>query len=430
MPDLNDLAREGQPVDLAAGVQPAPKRRRSAPPPPAEEPVGYPPGPASETVPRVDEDRYASPPDDAAGDDDGHHEASGADPLDKMWRWYGEQAWSTGTPKPRRWLLTRPHDPALDVALDGKSERREEPGFLPRGKVGMLAAAGGAGKTMALLQLAVSVATGRRWLGGTDAPGFTVPDDARGHVCLLLAEEDEDEVQRRMVTIRDNLDIREEEWELVRCRLLILPLAGASAQLIEPADGRNGKTQETAFFRELQSRLRGFGVDDWSLIVLDPLSRLATAETESDNHHATRFVAAIEQLVNLPGNPTVLVAHHSNKSARGGVGAGSANAARGASGLTDGVRWMATLDYPAVEKGEEPQLTLSLVKHNYNPPAPPRPLARGRGGVLTVKQPSESAAQPAAAAPSNGKRPGRKARSEPPPSAQDDEEGVDTRDIF
>ena len=65
MPDLNDLAREGQPVDLAAGVQPAPKRRRSAPPLPAEEPVGYLPGPASDTVPRVDEDRYASPPDDA-----------------------------------------------------------------------------------------------------------------------------------------------------------------------------------------------------------------------------------------------------------------------------------------------------------------------------------------------------------------------------
>ena len=84
MPDLNDLAREGQPVDLAAGVQPAPKRRRSTPPPPASEPPpSYPTGPTaptSDTVPRVDEDRYATPPDDATPDD-GHHEAGGAGPL-------------------------------------------------------------------------------------------------------------------------------------------------------------------------------------------------------------------------------------------------------------------------------------------------------------------------------------------------------------
>jgi len=280
----------------------------------------------------------------------------------------------------------------------------------------MLAAAGGAGKTMALLQLAVSVASGCPWLGGETAVGFAVPPEAQGYVCLLLAEEDAEEVQRRMIAIKTTLRLDAQQWELVRKRLLILPLAGEAAQLIEP-DGERGKTRETPFFEELRRQLEGSDVD-WSLIILDPLSRLATAETEVDNHHATRFIATIEKLVSVRGNPTVLVAHHSNKSARGGVGAGSANAARGASGLSDGVRWMATLDYPAAEKGEEPQLTLSLVKHNYNAPAAPRPLSRGSNGVLFVKQASESAAPTPA---SNSKRPGRKARSEPPASNEDED---------
>lgn len=293
-------------------------------------------------------------------------------PEDARWSWYGEQDWASSPPLPRRWLLTRP----ADVALDGGVEV----GFLPRGKVGMVAAAGGAGKTMALLQLAVSVATGHPWLGGETVSGFSVPQDAQGHVCLLLAEEDAEEVQRRMIAIKNTLNLDAQQWDLVRKRLLIRPMAGEAAQLIEP-DGERGKTRETAFFQELRKRLDERGVN-WSLIVLDPLSRLATAETEVDNHHATRFIATIEKLVNVRGNPTVLVAHHSNKSARGGVGAGSTNAARGASGLSDGVRWMATLDYPVIEKSEEPQLTLSLVKHNYNPPAAPRALSRGVGGVL------------------------------------------------
>jgi hypothetical protein len=427
MPDLNDLAREGQPVDLAAGVQPAPKRRRSTPPPPASEPPpSYPTGPTaptSETVPRVDEDRYATPPDDTHPDD-GHHEAPDAGTLAGMWRWYGDQDWSTRPLTPRRWLLTRPRDPG-DVNI----KNSPEPGYLPRGKVGMIAAAGGAGKTMALLQLAVSVATGQPWLGSR---GFNVPEEARGYVCLLLAEEDEDEVQRRMMSIKDALALQGDEWELVCRRLLILPMVGKpSARFIEATGERGKTTRETPFFDDFKTRLVNAGVP-WSLIVLDPLSRLATAETEVDNHHATRFVEAVEKLVNVPGEPTVLVAHHSNKSARGGVGAGSANAARGASGLTDGVRWLATLDYPAAEKGEEPQLTLSLAKHNYSAPADPRPLVRGLGGVLNVKPPDvdAAAAQPAAPAPSNGKRPGRKSRSEPPAKIEDEEDPLEGLNVY
>lgn len=309
-----------------------------------------------------------------------------ADPF----RWYGEQEWSCREPAPRKWLLTRAPDPS-DPASDGAPV-----GFLPMGKVGMLAAAGGAGKTMALLQLAVSVATGRQWLGDH---GFEVPDESRGNVCLLLAEEDAEEVQRRILAIKQGLDLRtgSDAWESVRRRLMILPMAGLPAQFID-ATSERGRTEETDFFREFKQHL---GKHEWKLIVLDPLSRLATAETEVDNHHATRFVATIEQLVSLPGSPAVLVAHHTSKAARGGATAGTASAARGASGLTDGVRWAATLEdieKPKGEKGER-QLYLSLVKHNYNAPALPRPLVRGAFGLLNVATPDDTDAHPTPAPP-------------------------------
>jgi len=391
--DENDRAQAGElPADPATGLRPAPlPRRASSPTPPPAAPTddlddAGPPttpsnrAPASGVVPGGE---LGAEGDDL--DDDG---------LGEVWRPYGEQVWSQGEPPPRRWLLTRPADNAGEDRSEGGI------GYLPRGKVGMVAAAGGAGKTMALLQLGVSVATGRPWLG---QHGFTVPPDACGNVCLLLAEEDSEEVQRRLVYIKTTLGIESEEWQLVRKRLFILPFAGTPAQFIESTGERSG-TRETEFFSRFKRRLAR---NTWSLIVLDPLSRLATAETEVDNHHATRFISTIEQLVKMPGEPTVIVAHHTSKAARGGVGAGSANAARGASGLTDGVRWVANLDNSIAsdDKSAPPQLGLSLTKHNYNPPAEPRPLVRGFGGVLSVKAPgsppAENPGKPATDGPSD-----------------------------
>jgi hypothetical protein len=61
----------------------------------------------------------------------------------------------------------------------------------PVGEVGQLIAEGGAGKTMALCQLAVAVATGTRWLGTFEA--------TRGRALLVLREEDAEEARRRLL---------------------------------------------------------------------------------------------------------------------------------------------------------------------------------------------------------------------------------------
>jgi len=60
----------------------------------------------------------------------------------------------------------------------------------PRGVVGVLAAAGGTGKSMATLQLAISVCTGLDWL--------EMPIDKTGAVLMFSAEDDRDEIHRRL----------------------------------------------------------------------------------------------------------------------------------------------------------------------------------------------------------------------------------------
>jgi hypothetical protein len=64
---------------------------------------------------------------------------------------------------------------------------------LPLGKVGQLIAEGGGGKTQALCQLAIAVATGGTWLGSLD-----VAPEGKGRVLLVLGEEDSDEARRRL----------------------------------------------------------------------------------------------------------------------------------------------------------------------------------------------------------------------------------------
>jgi hypothetical protein len=263
-------------------------------------------------------------------------------------------------PPRRRWLLQRPAEPH-----DGSHLPQ---GYLPLGKVGMLAAAGGAGKTMALVQLAISVATGRPWLGR-----YVVPEDARGRVVLALAEEDQEEAHRRLHAVRRGLALSEAEWAAVLDRIVLLPMAGESVQLVA-AQRRDGLAEETDVLRELRELLSEG--PDWKLVVLDPLSRWAGPETETDNFAATRFVGAVESLVRAPGGPTVLLAHHTTKAARLGMGASDATAARGASALTDGVRWVATL-----ARGDG-LLSLSLVKTNYSAPADDCVLKRREGGLL------------------------------------------------
>jgi RecA-family ATPase len=309
--------------------------------------------------------------------------------LGRVWRpicGYGD--WFSDEPPRRKYLLTG--------EIDGK-----DAGVLPLGKVGMIAAAGAAGKTWLLMQLALSVPLGRDWLG------FRVASP--GKVLLALGEEDAEEAQRRFYYACLAAGLTAEERRFAASRIWVLPLAGQNTALTAsreqdvsprvPATARDDTEGEhdqadglpvTPLFWEVLDRLERSAADGpWRLIVFDPMSRFAGSEVETDNAQATRFVQALERFAAVPGNPTVLFSHHTGKlSRREGHStandSAAATAARGASALTDAVRWQANLEPKKRAEGAPEMVVFRVVKNNYGRYPPDTYLVRDpdRHGAL------------------------------------------------
>jgi len=316
--------------------------------------------------------------------------------LEELWRTVADRQsdarWFHEEPPARRWLLT--------VAPD--DEEQNERHILPMGKVGMLAAGGGVGKTMALVQLALAVSTGRPWLAtASGSGGFQTPAGG-GRVLLALGEEDELEVRRRLFRAAELMrraGDRHVEADLRKAaeRIVVLPLAGRDVSLVDGPNARIGKLSSSssqtagdlARLLEEDGQRRG----DWALVVVDPLSRFAGIDSEKDNAAATRFIQELERFTEAPGTPTVLVAHHASQDGRtkskNGEQADDTHA-RGVTALSDGVRWHAAL---AKRDADDVRLaTLAVVKSNYGPfLRRPMLLARGTYGELTEATKAEVA---------------------------------------
>lgn len=286
---------------------------------------------------------------------------------------FGEDAIGA-TPAPRRWLLKVMIDNGRDLP------------WLARGKAGMLSSAGGVGKTFLAIQLALSVATGRRWLGCLNV-------QEPGCVALVVAEEDRDEVMRRLHYASNDLRLTREERDLAAKRIWVQPRAGRRSAFLETDPDRN--LRETEFLRAMRRYMRGSG-REWALVIVDPVARIAPPEAEKDNQIATSTVEAIESLAQMPGSPTVLALHHTNKVARAGSRL-DASSSRGVTAFTDGFRWSAQLGpaFPHRKGRTKPKpvpnfWTLGVGKSNYN-------AARGliltrdltMNGVLRLATPEE-----------------------------------------
>jgi RecA-family ATPase len=266
-------------------------------------------------------------------------------------------------PEPPRWLLKRAPS----------SEARESTwqGFCRMGKVGVIAAPGGTGKTMAAIGLGLAVATGKSWLRPGAWKGQPTPPDglrvcSPGRVAVLLGEEDDDDIRRRAYYASKMMGLDSGDRQMASERLFLAGLAGQEVSLVDAEGGFDPK------LGMLQEVLKAKAGEGWSLILVDPLARFAGIGAETDNALATRFVQALEQLTTLPGNPAVLFVHHERKS--GGEGA---SAIRGSSALVDGARWALRL-VPLMDPFDQRKrwktsngdraMVLELVKSNYTPP--------------------------------------------------------------
>jgi hypothetical protein len=270
------------------------------------------------------------------------------------------------------WFTEPP--PRADALLTW-SDGHRQPLLMAAGRVSLLAAAGGVGKTYALVQLALAIATGTPWLGT-----FQVP--RKGRVLLALAEEDLDEIRRRLYMAAqtfgqpgdDGVDYLLSE---VRRNVVPMALMGHNVAFLGP-DG------PTRWHADLCVALGG---QTWRAIILDPLSRWGGPEIETDAHAATRVVQLLEQLTALPGAPAVIVAHHTNKGAlRDDPSQRNQGIVRGHSALVDGARWVGYLERLT---GRERRSRLSVVKSNYGPTPPALELTRDGSGALRPMQPHE-----------------------------------------
>ena len=252
--------------------------------------------------------------------------------------------------------------------------------FLPAGIVGIAVAPGGTGKSWFLTQLGASVATGLT-LAGVWEVGTT------GSVLMLSAEDDEDQLHRRLARLIEQLgaDATPDVIARLREKLIIVPRVGED-NLLTSTDPDTREVGMTLLLQRLIAAAEQ--IPDLVLIIIDPASRFRGGN-ENAAEDVTRFIEALERLARATG-ATVLVAHHANKGAFQATEQNQ-SASRGSSALTDGARWQFNLmtfsekeaqkyGIPVEEKGF--YLTTAITKNNYSAPQPPVILKRGEGGYL------------------------------------------------
>lgn len=279
-------------------------------------------------------------------------------------------------PKPIPALLVHPRP--------GKDDK--ELVAMPRGELVMLVGAGGLGKSMATMQLALALTTRKSWLG------FHPPKDdatARGAVVMLCAEDGDNIMHTRFKACALKMGITADAALMSAAEALIVPMPGDEwvPRLVKSSYDATGEVvDDGADMAPLTAQLHAVGdrtVGGLALIIIDPIVKFMPAEGEEKNAVASRFIDALKKWTrDLPGKPTVLLIHHTTKSARAD-GGHTAESARGASSLTDSVRCQFNLfdmgRRAAPLEGEplgQEALYLACSKSNYGPTGVAVPLVR------------------------------------------------------
>ena len=176
------------------------------------------------------------------------------------------------------------------ASLAGKQVPRQHwlvEDLIPEGNVTLLSGDGATGKSLLALQLAVAVATGSHWIG---------LKPQAGSVLFLSAEDEIEELHRRLVRIAPKLD--------ALGQLTIIPLAGKDAVLSAPA-GRDGLLKPTAIYTALRHIVEKRRP---TLLVLDTLADLFGGD-EIKKVHVRQFLNMLRELA-IEFDVTVLLLSH------------------------------------------------------------------------------------------------------------------------
>lgn len=217
--------------------------------------------------------------------------------------------------------------------------------MVPADTVTLLTGEGSVGKSILALQLAAARSLGRAWLTTLPKPGRTL---------VLSAEDNKDEMHRRLDSIRAHLGA---EWgDLTDIR--ILDLVGEDAVL--GAVDKSGLVKPTPLFDLLNREIDGFRPD---LCILDALSDVFAGD-EIRRAQARQFIGLLKRPARDHGCAFLALAHPSLTGLSQGTGAS------GSTGWGNSVRSRMFFEKAKASDGSEPDpalRTLRVNKSNYGP---------------------------------------------------------------
>ena len=177
-------------------------------------------------------------------------------------------------------------------SLKGKPVPEREwlvPGMVPQRTVTLFSGDGGTGKSLLALQLAVAAVAGASWIGKSVQ---------QGPALLISAEDDDDELHRRLADI---LAAEGRDYDDVE-GLTLRSLAGEDALL---AIDSQIALMETTLFKELESRAAH---DMPALIVIDTLADVYPAN-ENDRAKVRQFIGILRGLALRQRCAVMLLGH-------------------------------------------------------------------------------------------------------------------------
>ena len=198
---------------------------------------------------------------------------------------------------------------------------------IPLGVPCVFAAAGDSGKGMMTLDLAMKVASGASMqssFGGLVAE--------HGDVILITAEDDKDEMHRRISRLDPNKYRENYEHKL---RILPLPNLGGVFPIMQKFD--NSYLMGEEFSRIYDQMLE---MNTLKLIIIDPMASFVHADVNADPAAGAAFMSLLAQMATETG-ATVMVNHHMAKIRDNDpvtTPEQARNLIRGTSAIVDGVR--------------------------------------------------------------------------------------------
>lgn len=215
--------------------------------------------------------------------------------------------------------------------------------LIPAKTVTLLSGDGAAGKTTLALQLSAARALAKDWLGTLPQPGRTL---------FLSAEDDEDELHRRLDSIRLHYGATFDDLE----GLQLVDLVGENAVLGEIS--KSGIIQATALFDAVTGAIERAQCD---LVVIDALAD-AFAGDENNRGQARQFVGMLKRPARAYGCAFLCLAHPSLN----GLNSGSGTS--GSTAWNNSVRSRLYFETAKASDGSDPDpdlRTLSVRKANY-----------------------------------------------------------------